>query len=106
MRPVAPALVQLADVFPTVRQRRNVGQHEYRAAHPAEALAGGTKVAGHNLRFGDAVVGEEAVGRLCVRPILTGPGQVSTVPSGKLSEQFAETFARRSSAKAPHSSSR
>ena len=58
--------------FPLIGEFRRVLQDQDGARRCNETATGGLEMTSENVRFSDAVVREEAIGRLRVRPVLTG----------------------------------
>ena len=58
----------------------------------SESLARGLKVSSKNSPFGDAVVGQKTIGRLCVCPVLTNQRNALTGALGELLEELSESL--------------
>ena len=65
-----------------------------RAVRCGEAVARGLKMAGQDLRLADPIIGEEAVGCLCVRPVLARERQAGPDRARHALDEFAHALAQ------------
>jgi hypothetical protein len=102
VRPQSPSLV--SSTVDSIRQADCVGllslkckfsrivQHQERAAVRRDPISGRLKMAGQDLLFADAVIGEKAIGGLRVRPILTHQWDASTQGTSDPPKEFAKSL--------------
>jgi len=77
-----------------------VVQHQDQRAASSDAVAGGLKMSTLNLRLADARIGEKAIRRFGVRPILPRPRQASADSLRDLLQQLPQSLAMSPIAKA------
>lgn len=91
--------------FPLIGKFRRVLQNQDRAGRCDKAAAGRLEMAGENIRLLDAVVREEAVGRLRVGPVLTCQRMLAPIEPPILSTNCRRRRSRRLSARLQPASS-
>jgi hypothetical protein len=63
------------------------------AAAVGESLLCGCEVAGKDVGFADSIIAEEAIGSLCVGPILAGPRRSCAYLARQLLQKLSKTLA-------------
>src|SRR4029450_10117721 len=76
------------------RELGGVLDHQNGAVRRGEAVARGLEMAGEDLRLADPIIGEEAVSRLRVRPVLACERQASPDRAPHTLDEFAQALAQ------------
>src|SRR4051812_22244094 len=76
------------------RELGGVLDHQNGAVRRGEAVARGLEMAGEDLRLADPIIGEEAVSRLRVRPVLACERQASPDRARHTLDEFAQALAQ------------
>jgi hypothetical protein len=76
------------------RELGGVLDHQNGAVRRGEAVTCGLEMAGEDLRLADPIIGEEAVGCLCVRPVLACERQAGPDRARHTLDEFAQALAQ------------
>src|SRR5215475_698901 len=77
-------------IFPLIGELGRVMEHKDLPIAGAHSITRRLKMPSQNVRLADAVIGEEAIGRLCVGPILANQRSTLTHGAPELRQQRAE----------------
>ena len=76
--------------FPLEGEIGSVMEHKNRPITGAHSITRRLKMPSQNVRLADAVIGEEAIGRLCVGPVLADQRNALPHRASQLRQQLAE----------------
>ena len=81
-----------ANILPVIGKFRRIVKDQNSGIRGNESLARGLKVSSKNILFGDTVVGQKTIGRLCVCPVLANQRNALAGALGELLEEFSESL--------------
>lgn len=85
--------MEQADILPRIRKLRGIVQHQQGASYRRRSFARCAKMPRQDLHLNHALVREEPIRGLRIRPVLTRQRNTLSGPSGQLLQHHAEPLA-------------